>query len=50
MATIELVGEAPVKYIELTPEKVRRIFQEHVAGRDARSPSIALAMGSERIS
>ena len=49
MATIELVGEAPVKYIELTPEKVRRIFQEHVLGGRLVS-EYALAKGSERIS
>jgi NADP-reducing hydrogenase subunit HndB len=49
MATIELVGEAPVKYIELTPEKVRRIFQEHVLGGRVVS-EYALAKGSERIS
>ncbi len=49
MATIELAGEAPVKYIELTPEKVRRIFQEHVLGGRAVA-DYALAKGSERIS
>jgi len=49
MATIELAGEAPVKYIELTPEKVRRIFKEHVLGGRAVA-EYALALGSERIS
>jgi NADP-reducing hydrogenase subunit HndB len=49
MATIELAGQAPVKYIELTPEKARRIFQEHVL--DGRAVAeYALAKGSERIS
>ena len=32
MATIELTGEPPVKYIALTEEKMRKIFAEHVAG------------------
>ncbi len=32
MATIELVGEPPVKYIALTEEKTRKIFAEHVVG------------------
>ncbi len=32
MATIELVGEPPVKYISLTEEKTRKIFAEHVVG------------------
>ena len=32
MATIELAGEPPVKYIALTEEKMRKIFTEHVVG------------------
>src|SRR5574341_2652 len=32
MATIELAGESPVKYISLTEEKMRKIFAEHVLG------------------
>ncbi len=32
MATIELMGEPPVKYISLTDEKARKIFAEHVIG------------------
>lgn len=32
MATIELAGEPPVKYIALTDEKMRKIFAEHVVG------------------
>jgi NADP-reducing hydrogenase subunit HndB len=32
MATIELTGEPPVKYIALTEDKMRKIFAEHVAG------------------
>ncbi len=30
MVTIELAGEAPVKYIALTDDKMRKIFVEHV--------------------
>lgn len=32
MATIELTGEPPVKYIALTEDKMRKIFAEHVVG------------------
>lgn len=32
MATIELTGEPPVKYIALTEDKMRKIFAEHVIG------------------
>jgi (2Fe-2S) ferredoxin len=32
MATIELSGQPPVKYISLTEDKIRRIFTEHVVG------------------
>ena len=48
MATIELKGETPVKYIELTPEKIRKIFAEHVLGGKI-VKDYALAKGSERV-
>jgi NADP-reducing hydrogenase subunit HndB len=49
MATVELKDEAPVKYVDLTPEKIRRILTEHVnAGRVV--SEFALAKGSERVS
>jgi NADP-reducing hydrogenase subunit HndB len=49
MATVELKDEAPVKYVDLTPEKIRRILAEHVnAGRVV--SEYALAIGSERVS
>ena len=32
MATIELAGEPPVKYIALNEDKMRKIFAEHVKG------------------
>jgi len=47
MATIELAGEAPVKYIDLTEEKIRKIFSEHVLGGKIVA-EYALAVGSER--
>jgi len=48
MATIELKDQAPVKYVDLTEEKVRKIFKEHIlAGTFVRE--YALSMGSERI-
>lgn len=49
MATIELKGEAPVKYIDLTEEKANRIFEEHVLGGQIVT-EYALAIGSERVS
>ncbi len=35
MATIEIQGEAPVKYAKLDNEKVKRIFKEHINGGNA---------------
>ncbi len=32
MITVERAGDAPVKYISLTPEKAQKIFAEHVMG------------------
>ena len=49
MATVELKGEAPVKYVDLTAEKVKRIFKEHVLGGTALT-EYAIAIGSERVS
>ena len=49
MATVELRGEAPVKYIELTAEKIRKIFSEHVLSGNI-VKEYALAIGSERVS
>ncbi len=48
MATVELKDEAPVKYVDLTPEKILRIFSEHVlSGKIVEE--YALAKGSERM-
>ncbi len=49
MATIELKDEAPVKYVDLTAEKIRRILSEHVLGGKVVG-EYALAKGSERVS
>ncbi len=49
MATVELKGESPVKYVDLTGEKVEKIYSEHVLnGKIVKE--CALAMGSERVS
>lgn len=46
MATVEIVEKAPVKYVDLDPEKARRIFREHVQeGRVVED--YALGRGSE---
>jgi NADP-reducing hydrogenase subunit HndB len=46
MATVEFKDQPPVKYVDLTPEKMRKIFTEHVLwGRMV--AEYALAVGSE---
>ncbi len=46
MATVEILDKPPVKYVDLTEEKMRRIFDEHVLqGRIVNE--YALAVGSE---
>lgn len=47
MITVELENEPPVKYVDLTPEKAKRIFAEHVPGGKIVA-EYALAVGSER--
>ena len=48
MATIETREGAPVKYVDLTREKVEKIFKEHVLeGKTV--TEYALAKGSERV-
>ncbi len=47
MATVEIIGEAPIKYVFLTDERMRRIFKEHVLeGRPVNE--YALAVGLEK--
>lgn len=48
MATVQLLNETPVKYIDLTPDKVKKIFDEHVMAGKIVS-QYALGMGSERV-
>ena len=47
MATVEIKGEAPVKYVDLTKEKIKKIFTQHVVGGKI-VKEYALAVGSER--
>ena len=47
MATVEVMGSPPVKYGELTKEKMKRIFAEHVLQGNVVA-EYALAVGSER--
>ncbi|MDI6751346.1 MAG: (2Fe-2S) ferredoxin domain-containing protein [bacterium] len=46
MATVELIGNPPVKYIDLNPEKIIRILTEHaLSGNPVKE--YALVMGNE---
>ncbi len=49
MITVELKGETPVKYIDLTEKKIQEIIPEHVMDGKIVA-KYALAMGSERVS
>ncbi|MCL4456628.1 MAG: (2Fe-2S) ferredoxin domain-containing protein [Nitrospirae bacterium] len=46
MATVEIINEAPVKYVQLNEEKIRKIFKEHVMEGNA-VQDYALVVGSE---
>jgi len=46
MATVEVQHQAPVKYVDLTPDKIRKVFDEHVMGGRIVT-EYALATGSE---
>jgi (2Fe-2S) ferredoxin len=46
MATVELRSQAPVKYVNLTPEKIVQVFREHVLGGEVVADA-ALAAGCE---
>jgi NADP-reducing hydrogenase subunit HndB len=48
MATVELKGKPPVKYVDLTPAKIRKILAEHVLGGRLLA-EYALAVGSETL-
>ena len=46
MMTVELAGQAPVKYVLLNKEKALKIFEEHIMGGKV-VEDYALAVGSE---
>jgi NADP-reducing hydrogenase subunit HndB len=46
MATVELRSQPPVKYVHLTPEKMRQVFRQHVLGGEVVADA-ALAAGCE---
>lgn len=48
MVTVELKDRPPVKYIDLSPEKIRKIFIQHVLGGHI-VREYALAVGSETL-
>jgi len=48
MATVELKSQAPVKYVDLTEGKVKKIFESHIL-RGKFVQEYALSIGSERI-
>jgi NADP-reducing hydrogenase subunit HndB len=48
MATIELKNQPPVKYGDLTPEKIKKIFVQHILGGQMVT-ELVLAVGSETL-
>lgn len=48
MITVELQDEPPVKYVDLNPDKAKKIFDDHVIGGEIVT-EFALATGSERV-
>ena len=49
MVTVELKDQPPIKYIDMTAEKVKEVFAEHIMGGKVKT-EYALAQGSERVS
>ena len=47
MMTVELQGELPVKYVDLTPDKAQDILEKHIIGGHV-VKEYALAVGEER--
>jgi NADP-reducing hydrogenase subunit HndB len=47
MATVQMPQQPPVKYVDLTEEKIRRILNEHILEGNVVT-EYALAVGSER--
>jgi NADP-reducing hydrogenase subunit HndB len=48
MITVEIGDSAPVKYGKLTPEKARKILDEHIIGGSI-VEDFAIGIGSERV-
>ncbi len=48
MITVEMKDEPPVKYVDLTPEKVKEILDKHISGGKIVT-EYALSVGSERV-
>lgn len=48
MITVELQDQPAVKYVDVTPEKIKEIFSKHVIGEQIVT-EYALAQGSERM-
>ena len=48
MMTIEFKNQPPVKYGHLTPEKLRKIFVQHILGGQM-AADLVLAVGSETV-
>lgn len=47
MATVEIANKAPVKYVDLTPAKIKEILEKHVLGGKI-VKEYALGIGSEK--
>ena len=48
MITVEAPNQPPVKYVDLTPDKVKEMFSRHIMGGEIVT-AYALAQGSERM-
>ena len=48
MMTVEVKGQAPVKYVDLDEDKTQKIFSDHVLSGTV-VEEYALAIGSERV-
>ncbi|MBU0558495.1 MAG: (2Fe-2S) ferredoxin domain-containing protein [Bacteroidetes bacterium] len=48
MITLEISDSAPVKYGKLTPDRIKKIFEEHIIGGKV-VKEFVFAIGSERI-
>jgi NADP-reducing hydrogenase subunit HndB len=46
LVTIEMINQSPIKYSDLTDEKIREIFKEHIMGGKP-VEKYALVVGSE---